>query len=89
MRILIKYTYIYIYNVCIYVYSNTIYMAFFLLFVLINPVPGILRTSTLIRYRFVFGCVFRKCISPEGRAKELPKMDCVGCVVGGRRGFRV
>ena len=67
----------------IYIY---IYMAFFLLFDLIKPVPGILRASTLIRYR-VFGvCVFRKCVFPESCAKELPKWGGVGAVGG--FGFR-
>ena len=31
-----------------------------------------------ILYRFVWGCVFHKCISPEGLAKEPPKMGLPG-----------
>jgi len=45
-----------------YIYITFFHYMVFFPFVLIKPVPGILRASSLIRYRFVFGCAFRKCI---------------------------
>ena len=45
-----------------------------------------------IAHRLFGDCVFRKCLFPEGRSKELPKMGCGGRGGGGggrRLGIRV
>ena len=62
----------------------------FLLFVLIKPVPGILRASTLIRYRFL-GVRFSKMYFPRRALKRTPKNGVCGVWWGGLGGlgFRV